>query len=174
MRCLKATNRYRLLQLTPPRGGERSESPQSRSSFNSRLRVGANPFPHSIHRCTRCYNSRPRVGANLYLISFSQISTCYNSRPREGANRWQSDTTNNIPGFNSRPVGGKQIDGLLQRINYVWCFNSRSREEANKRTYTIAATLLIVLQLPPPPAWGANRNLCDCKNPRAGYNSRPP
>lgn len=129
LRCLKATNRYRLLQLTPPRVGERSESPQSRSSFNSRL----------------------RVGANLYLISFSQISTCYNSRP----------------------VGGKQIDGLLQRINYVWCFNSRSREEANKRTYTIAATLLIVLQLPPP-AWGANRNLCDCKNPRAGYNSRPP
>ena len=52
------------LQLTPPRGGERSESPQSRSSFNSRLRVGANRAGLSTLQHPECFNSRPLVGAN--------------------------------------------------------------------------------------------------------------
>ena len=122
--------------------------------FNSRPRVGANIDKVIPKLNFALLQLTPPCGGERSPVQCVKIHISYNSRPREGANRWQSDTTNNIPGFNSRPVGGKQIDGLLQRINYVWCFNSRSREEANKRTYTIAATLLIVLQLPPPRVGG--------------------
>ena len=74
------------LQLTPPRGGERSESPQSRSSFNSRPTGGgrtvgcvdayilglastrapvwANSAPQSVKHKYQQLQLTPHVGAN--------------------------------------------------------------------------------------------------------------